>query len=101
MIGEINNKIGIINSGFTLNEILDYNSDRCYMTILGKLTQNDELFVLKIKKKEYNTDNLDDIRKGLMKLTKDALQTFNNDIYYKYLADDISENKVFILFNLV
>jgi hypothetical protein len=70
-------------------EIIDYNSERCIITFLGQY--EDKSFVLKLCKKEYSNN------KETMDLFNSAIRnvkvTFENDIYYKFIADDYFINQ--------
>jgi hypothetical protein len=68
-------------------EIVDYHSDKCLITILGEYNKNK--FILKLSKQEYPND----LNIPYNKLLQNVVQTFNNDIYYKFIADDLITNK--------
>jgi m7GpppX diphosphatase len=88
------------NSKLQILEILDSNFDRCFITILGKIFNEDKIseekFVLKIKKKEflYSQENICEISKNILEMIKNPEQIFNNDIYYKFLSSDLIDNKL-------
>jgi m7GpppX diphosphatase len=87
----------LLNSSVSFLEILEENPDRCYFTILGKFnnkdTNKDENFVIKIKKKEFNLNDIQTISEKVKKVLSSPEQKFNNDIYYKFLTNDLIENK--------
>jgi m7GpppX diphosphatase len=84
-------------------EVLDFNQDRCFFTILGQIynseKQEEEKFVIKLKKKEFTINeekNLDseEFMKNIIILLSSPVQVFNNDIYYKLVTTDLFENKL-------
>ena len=82
-------------------EILSANSLTCQINILGEttLTENDpQKFVLKLHKKEFaisldEKDHLNSL-KILKKIFSSPEQYFENDIYYKFLTQDLIQNQV-------
>jgi m7GpppX diphosphatase len=91
------------NQGLKFLEILDSNHDRCYFSILGQIfnaeKQEEEKFVLRIKKKEFTINeekNLEseDFLEKINSLLTSPVQVFNNDIYYKLITTDLFENKL-------
>jgi len=78
-------------------EILEENPDRCFITLLGKLNKKNEAqeenFVIKIKKKEFNLNDIKLISEKIKIVLSSPQQKFNNDIYYKFVSDDLIENK--------
>lgn len=96
-------------------EIIDYDYDKCILTLLGELgnyknfnnldnsnTKITENFILRIKKREFEILNLkadadQQEYKAIMKslisnINNSSNIVFNNDIYYKLLAKSESEN---------
>jgi m7GpppX diphosphatase len=84
-------------SSVTFLEILDENPDRCFITLLGMLNykneKQNENFVIKIKKKEFNLNDIKLISEKIKNVLSSPEQKFNNDIYYKFVTDDLIENK--------
>jgi hypothetical protein len=79
--------IDVIISEGRLVEIIDYHSDRCLITILGEYKE--KFFILRLSKVEYPND----LNMPYNTFIKNIVQTFNNDIYYKFIADDLISNK--------
>ena len=83
-------------------EILSENQLTCQINILGetKFKEGDEYskFILKIHKKEFtftlNESNNIQTLEILKKIFSTSKQYFENDIYTKYLTDDLIQNKI-------
>lgn len=89
----------ILSGEFKIIEVIDYNAERCYMTLLGNFMNNgkEEIFVLKMKKKEYTPygeNELNEVNTKLKLLIGKSEQSFNNDIYYKFLSEEVLDNKI-------
>jgi hypothetical protein len=69
-------------------EVIDYNSERCVITILGEYKE--QKFVMRLSKKEYDRD---ESVKLLSNGLKNLKTLFKNDIYYKFVADDFISNQ--------
>jgi hypothetical protein len=74
----------------TIDEVIDANPDRCYITLLG--SKDDKKFVMKIKKKEYM--DLSEISNKVKGFIGKSKISFNNDIYFKFIAEDVISNEV-------
>ena len=83
-------------------EILSENQLACQINILGetKFKEEEEYskFILKIHKKEFNL-NINNSTKtqlleNLKKIFSSPKQYFENDIYSKYLTEDLIQNKI-------
>jgi len=78
-------------------EILDENPDRCFVTILGEIHNESkskkENFIIKIKKKEFDADDLNSFGEKVRSILTLPEQKFNNDIYYKFVSMDMVENR--------
>ena len=103
-----NNKENLLENIISLSkytkiiEILSDNQLTCQINILGetKMKEEDEFskFILKIHKKEFNllisesnnTQSLDILKK----LFYSPKQYFENDVYSKYLTEDLIQNKI-------
>ena len=83
-------------------EILSENQLTCQINILGetKMKEEDEFskFILKIHKKEFNLlineSNNTQSLETLQKLFSSPKQYFENDVYRKYLTEDLIQNKI-------
>ena len=83
-------------------EVLSENHLTCQINILGetKFKEEDEYkkFILKIHKKEFNItineSNNSESLDILQKIFSFSKQYFENDIYRKYLTDDLIQNKI-------
>ena len=85
-----------------LLEILSENQLTCQINILGetKIKEGDEYskFILKIRKKEFsfiiNESNNFQSLENLQKLFSSPRKYFENDVYQKYITQDLIQNKL-------
>ena len=75
----------------TITEILNHNLEISFICLLGK--KQEKNFVLKLKKKEYDTLNIKQWEESI-KTVKDYLKTFDNDIYTKYTLSNFLKSEV-------
>jgi hypothetical protein len=95
----------LTNPSMKIKEILERNPDRCFISLLGEIinenTKEPEIFVLKIKKKEFDIEighiSSENISEKIKQIISTPNQLFNNDIYYKLLATDLIDNKVIFI----
>ena len=96
--GNLLEKILLSNKYTKLLELLSENQLTCQINILGetKFKEEDEYskFVLKIHKKEFNFALKDDSLQKLTQILSSPKKYFENDIYTKYLTNDLIENKI-------
>jgi hypothetical protein len=86
---DLNDKLKEIIEGGQALEIIDYNPDRCVISILGEY--KGEKYVMRLSKKEYPND--DSIIKLVNSGIKNIKNLFFNDVYYKFIADDFISNQ--------
>ena len=100
--GNILESIILSNKYTKILEILSENHLTCQINILGetKFNEKDEFekFILKIHKKEFtisiNESNNEQILQILQKIFSSSDQYFENDIYSKYITEDLIQNKI-------
>ncbi len=94
-----NNKIldDILNNDkMKIIEILDECPQYALITLLGEIEKdnNKEKFILKLKKKEFESELLLKDNITLQKVCSEPSMYFSNDIYKKFLSKDLIQNKV-------
>jgi m7GpppX diphosphatase len=84
---DLNDKLKEVIEKGKVIEVIDYNPDRCVITLLGDY--EGDKYVMRLSKKEYPQDITSSVINGI----KNLKTIFNNDIYYKFIADDFISNK--------
>lgn len=80
-----------------ITEILNHNLEISYICLLGE--KQGKKFVLKLKKKEYESQEISHWQEGL-KSIKDFELTFDNDIYTKYTVLNFMKSQVKMSFKM-
>ena len=79
-------------------ELLSENQLTCQINILGetKFKEEEEYskFILKIHKKEFNFTITEDSLEKITKMLSSPKKYFENDVYTKYLTNDLNKNKI-------
>ena len=84
------------NDKMKIIEILDECPQYALITLLGEIEKdnNKEKFILKLKKKEFESESLLKDNITLQKVCSEPSMYFSNDIYKKFLSKDLIQNKV-------
>lgn len=75
-------------------EIINNDVTHLYLTLLGTNKLNNERFIVKIKKLDFNKDNILLNLKNELNL-KEAVLNFKNDIFFKFSFNLASESNVY------
>ncbi len=100
---EIDNKFfnEILNEkNMKIIEILDESPQNAQIFLLGEFEKNNnkEKFIIKLKKKEFDSESILNNNKILKKICSEPLIYFSNDIYNKFLSKDLFHNIIDIEF---
>ena len=100
---EIDNKFfnEILNEkNMKIIEILDESPQNAQIFLLGEFEKNNnkEKFIIKLKKKEFDSESILKNNKILKKICSEPLIYFSNDIYKKFLSKDLFQNIIDIEF---
>ena len=77
-------------------EILDESPQNALIYLLGEFEKNNnkEKFIIKLKKKEFDSESILKDNSSLQKICSESSIYFSNDIYRKFLSTDIIQNKI-------
>ena len=81
-------------------EILDESPQNAQIYLLGEFEKNNnkEKFIIKLKKKEFDSESILKNNIILKKICSEPLIYFSNDIYKKFLSKDLFQNIIDIEF---
>ena len=81
-------------------EILDESPQNALIYLLGEFEKNNnkEKFIIKLKKKEFDSESILKDNSSLQKICSESSIYFSNDIYRKFLSTDLIQNKINIEF---
>ena len=81
-------------------EILDESPQNALIYLLGEFEKNNnkEKFIIKLKKKEFDSESILKDNSSLQKICSESSIYFSNDIYRKFISKDIQQNIIDIEF---
>ena len=81
-------------------EILDESPQNALIYLLGEFEKNNnkEKFIIKLKKKEFDSESILKDNSSLQKICSESSIYFSNDIYKKFISKDIQQNIIDIEF---
>ena len=81
-------------------EILDESPQNAQIYLLGEFEKNNnkEKFIIKLKKKEFDSESILKDNSSLQRICSESSIYFSNDIYRKFISKDIQQNIIDIEF---